>query len=754
MFPLHKPLLLFSCTDTQNTDAQEAYESFCETKKQFQLQVDKAGQNRAGSKTANAAIQEALKLFGAVIKSEKERREKISHALDAFNDISSWIESSLEETYTKFFSSGMQHFVQGNGTYLRASGGSDLMRPNHSALHDLGLASFFVDFIDLQMAHTNLLSSLVELSSGLELPKADTDVLFGPLSSLLAVHSQLYTALDKAGKLAGRVEDEVVAGEAIAALRAAVPVMQRWYPRFIQTESEAKSLFVYHKTHTFQFSQRLKRFPPSFDFLSTRTSGLKHLDQYISLLTPWISNYDGGDEVLRLYRDLVARCRTAEKLSEAVVPLVALKEVFDGFDDILDYYRTLVCSGTARLTALATEGAATGLTPDETYQLFVFSDCWVLARRVQDRFRFLVRGDIIAGLSIGPVDTGAADSVALQLMWMGRAPAAASEGTTTTTTTEVAQVYADSTGAAMVEHSAIVTFVCEKPLLVPDEVRVLVRAAVEQRLRTRIFGVDINVVTARPVEPTPPQPQPEEKQPEEKQPEEKKQPEEEEEEEQPPPLPPRGPSMPPARTLPPLPSSPPTQQQQQKQQQSRGPVVPQFLVEMARVIDENEGVNAVGIFRISSGVSEINRACSAIDAGHYPDITDPILAASLVRLWLRRMPEGLLTAALHDDWIAAAPALRTPGGLAACRALVARLPPSHRVVLAYLLQRIVGPVVANAAFNKMTAQNVAIVLAPSVLRSTSTDELNPISMAVETGYACSVVSYLIEHAHELFDGNI
>ena len=53
----------------------------------------------------------------------------------------------------------------------------------------------------------------------------------------------------------------------------------------------------------------------------------------------------------------------------------------------------------------------------------------------------------------------------------------------------------------------------------------------------------------------------------------------------------------------------------------------------------------------------------------------------------------------------------------------------------------------------MTPQNVAIVLAPSLLRSTTTDELNPISMAVEAGYACSVVGFLIEHAHELFDSD-
>lgn len=711
-----------------------AYEAFCETKKQFRLQVEKAGQTKPGSKSAAAEIQEALKHFGAAAKSGKECREKISHALDAFNDISRWVETSLEDTYSGFFASGMQHFAKESAQGLRASGGPSMMRPSHSALHDRGFAAFLEDFLDLQIAHTNLLSSLAELSSGLELPKADTDVLFGPLSSLLAVHSQLFTALDKACKLAGHADEATVAADTLAALRAAAPVMQNCYPRFIQSESAAKALFLHHKTHTFQFSQKLKRFPPSFDFLSTRTSALKHLEQYPQLLEPWAARYDGGADVLRLYRDIAARCAEAEARSVAVVPLVALKEVFDGFDDILDYYRTLVCSGTARLAA-APEGAPavpTGLAPDETYHLFIFSDCWVVARKAQDRYTLVARGDIITELRIMPADTNtaaagasssSADGVALRLAWRGRAPAAAPAPAQPAAAageggTELGAMMGDSTGPKVVDYSAVVVFVCEKPLLVPEQVRAMVRAASDRRMRTRVFGVDISFVTTRPAEPAPEKP------------------------EKPGQSPPSPPPRPLRRGSPaPAPAT------------AAGPVVPRFLVEMARVIGENEGANAVGIFRISSGVSEINRACSAIDAGQYPDITDPILAASLVRLWLRRMPEGLLTAALHDDWIAAAPALRTPAGVAACRALVARLPPAHRVVLAYLLVHIVGPVVANAAVNKMTPQNVAIVLAPSLLRSTTTDELNPISMAVEAGYACSVVGFLIEHAHELFDSD-
>ena len=689
------------CSQTP-THTQKVYRSFCEAKEVFRELIEKAAQSKPGSKSGAAAMQEALKQFGAVTKSGIECRQKLSHALDAFSAISSWLETSLEEAYTAFFTAGMQHFGQGKELDLRSSGGANLMQPNHRGLSDKGLAAFLEDFLDLQIAHTNLLSSLAELSSGLELPKADTDVLFGPLSSLLAVHSQLFTTLDKICKTVGRVDEKTVAAETLEALRAAAPVLQNCYPRFIQSESAAKALFLRHKTHTFHFSQRLKRFPPTFDFISTRTSALKHIEQYQSLLEPWARKYDGGVDVLRVYSDICARCREAEARSVAVVPLVALKEVFDGFDDILDYYRTLVCSGTARLAAEgAAAAAATSLSPEETYSLFVFSDCWVLASKAQERFRLVARGDIITGLRVMPADTSAADTVGLRLAWKEKAPASASasasEGNATPTPTlgDTALIGAGMT----VEQSAVVRFKCEKPLVVPEQVRAMLRAASDQRMRTRVFGIDINFLTTRPVEHAPDQP---------------------------------------AAAVP-APAVP-------------APAVPRFLVEIARAIRENEGANAVGIFRISSGALEMSRLCSAIDAGQYPDITDPILAASLVRLWLRQLPEGLLTAALHDQWLAAAQVLYAPGGgVAVCRELVASLPPSNRLVLAYLLQHIVAPVVANAAVNKMKAHNVAIVLAPSLLRTTRSDERDPFSMAAETGYACSIVEFLIEHTRELFD---
>ena len=155
--------------------------------------------------------------------------------------------------------------------------------------------------------------------------------------------------------------------------------------------------------------------------------------------------------------------------------------------------------------------------------------------------------------------------------------------------------------------------------------------------------------------------------------------------------------------------------------------------------------------------------------------------ASLLKLYVRELPEPLTTFALYDGWLKAAEAPaevrglmnRVKGGgasqrrswsdwgrrrcgfgtrhgaqdqLAAMQALVAKLPEANKATLAYLLRHL-RRVADQSAANKMTAPNLAIVFAPGLVRSEE-DSASLRDFQVQ----CDVAVGLLRHCHAIFDG--
>jgi hypothetical protein len=92
--------------------------------------------------------------------------------------------------------------------------------------------------------------------------------------------------------------------------------------------------------------------------------------------------------------------------------------------------------------------------------------------------------------------------------------------------------------------------------------------------------------------------------------------------------------------------------------------------------------------------------------------------ASLLKLYLRELPEPLLTFSLSPAFLAAAVAYRTDPsrGLGLIQTAVSHLPLGNAVVLRYLCQ-FLSEVVAKSDVNKMTLPNIATVFAPNFLAS-------------------------------------
>ena len=92
--------------------------------------------------------------------------------------------------------------------------------------------------------------------------------------------------------------------------------------------------------------------------------------------------------------------------------------------------------------------------------------------------------------------------------------------------------------------------------------------------------------------------------------------------------------------------------------------------------------------------------------------------ASLLKLYLRELPEPLLTYSLSPAFLAAAATYRKDpaSGMDKIQSAVSRLPLGNAVVLRYLCQ-FLAEVVAKSDVNKMTLPNIATVFAPNFLAS-------------------------------------
>lgn len=92
--------------------------------------------------------------------------------------------------------------------------------------------------------------------------------------------------------------------------------------------------------------------------------------------------------------------------------------------------------------------------------------------------------------------------------------------------------------------------------------------------------------------------------------------------------------------------------------------------------------------------------------------------ASLLKLYLRELPEPLFPYALYDSLLSLV--RDNPGGYrvwgVSMKVLLTQVPSINRLALEHLMQ-LLNAVAACSIRNKMTASNLAIVFGPNVLRS-------------------------------------
>jgi hypothetical protein len=142
---------------------------------------------------------------------------------------------------------------------------------------------------------------------------------------------------------------------------------------------------------------------------------------------------------------------------------------------------------------------------------------------------------------------------------------------------------------------------------------------------------------------------------------------------------------------------------------------PAFFTECVRLLTE-DGMNEEGVFRLSGSSSAVATARTRVDAGDDAALVlanaDVNTVAALLKEWLRKLPVPLmLPSPLLSDWLSAA-AKRDVG---AVRAVIARLPVSHRIVLRELCTLLAA--ISRSPHTKMTPTNLSICITPNVLAS-------------------------------------
>uniref|UniRef100_A0A8C4N9B2 Dinitrophenyl S-glutathione ATPase n=1 Tax=Eptatretus burgeri TaxID=7764 RepID=A0A8C4N9B2_EPTBU len=129
---------------------------------------------------------------------------------------------------------------------------------------------------------------------------------------------------------------------------------------------------------------------------------------------------------------------------------------------------------------------------------------------------------------------------------------------------------------------------------------------------------------------------------------------------------------------------------------------------------ERNGLRCEGIYRVSGTKSKVDELRAAYDREETPvlDDYDAHSVASLLKQYLRELPNNLLTRELQPRFEEACARTTLDERLADCRRLLTALPSCRRVLLGWLFVHM-ERVLQYEADNKMSVQSISIVLHPT-----------------------------------------
>uniref|UniRef100_G1PDL1 Rho GTPase activating protein 22 n=1 Tax=Myotis lucifugus TaxID=59463 RepID=G1PDL1_MYOLU len=184
-----------------------------------------------------------------------------------------------------------------------------------------------------------------------------------------------------------------------------------------------------------------------------------------------------------------------------------------------------------------------------------------------------------------------------------------------------------------------------------------------------------------------------------------------------------------------------------------GPRLAPLLVEQCVDFIRARGLSEEGLFRLPGQANLVRDLQDAFDCGEKPlfdSTTDVHTVASLLKLYLRELPEPVVPFARYEDFLSCAQLLTKDEGEGTLELAeqVSSLPLANYNLLSYIC-KFLDEVQSHSNVNKMSVQNLATVFGPNILRPQIED---PVTIMEGTSLVQHLMTVLIRRHSQLFSG--
>ncbi|KAN0128775.1 hypothetical protein V8E53_013362 [Lactarius tabidus] len=186
-----------------------------------------------------------------------------------------------------------------------------------------------------------------------------------------------------------------------------------------------------------------------------------------------------------------------------------------------------------------------------------------------------------------------------------------------------------------------------------------------------------------------------------------------------------------------------------------GVEVPPIMVKCCEAI-EKYGISTVGVYRIGGTMSKVTRLKEKLDkdldatnldaeewSGDISNVT------SVLKLWLRELPEPLLTMHLHQGFLSAAKIENDRLRHIRLHERVNELPDANYATLKYFLGHL-HRIVQNEAQNSMSIGNLAIIFGPTLFPTTAPNGVNGQDGLAGATIQNKAIETILEHYTDIF----
>ncbi|XP_048361834.1 rho GTPase-activating protein 22 [Sphaerodactylus townsendi] len=182
-----------------------------------------------------------------------------------------------------------------------------------------------------------------------------------------------------------------------------------------------------------------------------------------------------------------------------------------------------------------------------------------------------------------------------------------------------------------------------------------------------------------------------------------------------------------------------------------GPHLAPLLVEQCADFIRERGLSEEGLFRMPGQANLVKDLQKSFDRGEKPLLdrnTDVHTVASVLKLYLRELPEPVVPFARYEDFLSCGQLLckdRGEGTQELARQ-VRNLPQANYNLLKYTC-KFLDEVQSHSSFNKMSVQNLATVFGPNILRPPIED---PVTIMEGTSLIQQLMTVLISEHGQIF----